>query len=192
MDLANVGPGFAAPAAASQSVFRSALAALSRPGRILEIAPCGQPAARALLLSLLDQDTRLWLSPGARPEAAFLRFHTGCSIAETPAAASFALVAAPDQLPALDAFEWGSDDYPDRSTTLIVEVEALDADGRDGSWRLSGPGIRGETRLAARGLGPQFLAMWAGNHKRFPRGVDLLLTCGARLAGLPRTTRIED
>jgi alpha-D-ribose 1-methylphosphonate 5-triphosphate synthase subunit PhnG len=60
-----------------------------------------------------------------------------------------------------------------------------------GSWRLSGPGIRGEARLHAAGLGVDFLAQWRHNAKRFPCGVDVFLASGTRICGLPRTTRIE-
>lgn len=195
-DLAAVGAGFAEPAMASQAVFRHSLSALSRPGTILAMtsdaqAPAGvAPAANALLLALLDQDTRVWLSPALAggPAGAYLRFHTGCSIANEPAAADFALVANAAELPALETFAQGSDERPDLSTTLVVQVEALSSSE---GWRLTGPGIRSSARLAARGLGSEFVAQWAGNRKRFPRGVDLFLACGSVLCALPRTTLIE-
>ena len=66
VDLAGVEPGFADLALESQGVFRSALDALSRPGRIVE---CRRAGDLRSPLALLDQDTRLWLSPsraGAR------------------------------------------------------------------------------------------------------------------------------
>jgi alpha-D-ribose 1-methylphosphonate 5-triphosphate synthase subunit PhnH len=105
-----------------------------------------------------------------------------------PRLANFALVAAPAELPPLGAFDSGSDEYPDRSATLVLQLEALEADG---PWSLIGPGVHGEARLRARGLGADFLAQWRANAKSFPRGVDLFLASGARLCALPRTTRIE-
>jgi alpha-D-ribose 1-methylphosphonate 5-triphosphate synthase subunit PhnH len=30
------------------------------------------------------------------------------------------------------------------------------------------------------------------NQGLFPRGIDVLITAGSRLVGLPRTTRVED
>ncbi|MFN7596068.1 MAG: phosphonate C-P lyase system protein PhnH, partial [Cereibacter sp.] len=30
------------------------------------------------------------------------------------------------------------------------------------------------------------------NHALFPLGFDAFLTCGSRVAGLPRSTRVED
>jgi alpha-D-ribose 1-methylphosphonate 5-triphosphate synthase subunit PhnH len=194
-ELALVGPGFADPVLDSQAVFRGCLCALARPGSVVDLAGGERPvdglraAAGSLLRALLDQDTRLWVSPGApRCAATHLRFHTGCALVDAPGEADFALVAAPEELPALATFNAGSDEYPDRSASVVLQVPRL-AEG--GPWRLSGPGIRGEARLAVTGLGTEFVAQWEANRRRFPRGVDLYLASGTRLCGLPRTTRIE-
>ncbi len=194
VDLAGIAPGFDDPVLASQAVFRRCLTALARPGTIVECGaaaatPAGlHAAAGALALALLDQDTRLWLSPALAAAGAYLRFHTGCRIADDPARADFALVASPAELPALEALPAGTDEDPDRSATIFLQLDGLS--GARG-WCLSGPGIRGAARLHASGLGDAFLAQWAANGARFPRGVDLFLVCGERLCGLPRTTRIE-
>jgi alpha-D-ribose 1-methylphosphonate 5-triphosphate synthase subunit PhnH len=195
LDLGSVGAGFADPVADSQSAFRRCLAALSRPGTIVD---CGDgvetpatvhAAANALLLTLVDQDCRLWLSAGlSNAAAAHLRFHTGCRRVGDAELADFALVASPSELPSLESFAAGSHDYPDRSATVVVQLAALAAKG---PWRLTGPGIREEARLFACGLGAPFVAEWARNARRFPCGVDLFLVSGARLCGLPRTTHID-
>ena len=185
LELAGVEAGFADLALESQVVFRGALEALSRPGRIVEC----RRAATALALALLDQDTKLWLSPRATREAMTLRFHTGCPIVEEAAAADFLLVAEPAELPALDSLACGSDEAPHRSATVILRVGSLD--GGEGGWKLSGPGIQGAARLRAAGLGAGFAEQWKRNGKRFPRGVDLFLCAGDRLCGLPRTTLLE-
>ena len=87
----------------------------------------------------------------------------------------------------LDGFEAGSDECPDRSTTLIVQVADL-AGG--GAMTLAGPGILGSQRFAPRGLPKDFAARWAANNGLFPRGVDVILCAPAELAALPRTTRM--
>ena len=69
-----------------------------------------------------------------------------------------------------------------------MQVEALVA-GR--GRRLTGPGIRLEARLEARGLPETFWQGFRHNHALFPRGVDVLLTAGRQLAALPRTTAVE-
>jgi alpha-D-ribose 1-methylphosphonate 5-triphosphate synthase subunit PhnH len=195
LDLVSVGTGFADPVLESQAAFRSCLTALATPGTLvnlgagLDAMPGLHPAAGALLLSLLDQDVRLWLSPGVATAqvATSLKFHTGCSLAASPGEADFALVAGAEELPPLEAFSAGSQEYPERSATVVIQVpEILDA-----GWRLTGPGIRGEAGLSIPSLGAEFLADWERNRARFPRGVDLYIASGDRLCGLPRTTRIE-
>ncbi len=195
MNLADIGRGFADATFGSQAVFRQALAALSRPGEIIDVSadaetPAGlHPAAVSVLLALLDQDTRLWLAPSVAggPAADYLRFHTGCGLVERSSDADFALVGTPEELPPLEAFAAGSEEYPERSATVVVQLPALDnAPG----WTLTGPGIAAQATLSAGGLDAGFVAQWAANHRAFPCGIDLFLTCGDRLAGLPRTTRI--
>lgn len=196
IDLSEVGAGLADPVLDGQRVFRAGLEALSRPGTLVEVSAGGEGVPRlhaasgALLLVLLDQDTRLWLSPSLADgrAGASLRFHTGCTLAASPDAADFALVASPQELPALEAFAAGSDEHPERSTTLVLQVPSLgDASG----WRLAGPGIRAQAQVRAEGLDAAFLGQWESNRRRFPRGIDLFLTSGGRICGLPRTTRIE-
>jgi alpha-D-ribose 1-methylphosphonate 5-triphosphate synthase subunit PhnH len=71
---------------------------------------------------------------------------------------------------------------------VIIQVDSLEA-GQ--GLRLTGPGIAREARLRADGLTPTFWARVQGNPTAFPRGVDLVLVAGSRLAALPRTTRVE-
>ncbi len=197
-DLSTLGAGFSHEAYGSQLVFRAALQALSHPGRLVdvmhdaEVPRTGHAAAAALLLALLDADCCLWLSPALRDSdaAAWLRFHTGCQLAATPAQAQFAWVAAGDALPPLEAFAGGSENYPDQSTTCVIDVLSIAAGGVD-PLRLSGPGIQGESTLLAQGLPPDFVAQWAANHAAFPRGVDLFLATPQQIVGLPRSTRIQ-
>ncbi len=198
-DLQHVRAGFRDPTLGSQAVFRSALQALSHPGRVIELPRAaelprhGQGAAALLLLALLDNDCTLWISPSLAETdaAAWLRFHTGCVRVDTPAQARFLWVARNDALPRLADLQLGSDEYPDQSATCVIEVQALaDDEATDRSWTLAGPGIAGERGFGVRGLPADFQAQWARNHAGFPRGVDLFLATDTHVAGLPRTTRI--
>lgn len=201
-ELAAIGAGFSDPALGSQAVFRAALQALSHPGRPVdvphdaEVPSRGHPASAALLLALLDPDCRLWLSPSlaASDAAAWLRFHSGCVLVDEPAKAQFAWVASGDEPPVFDSLDQGSDTYPDQSATCVLDVPAL-AEGGDGGWTLSGPGIREEAHLEVYGLADEtarrLVAQRAANRAAFPRGVDLFLATPRQIVGLPRTTRIE-
>lgn len=196
LDMERVGAGFERPGEASQAVFRATLEALSRPGAMVIASPeaewpggIGQ-AAGAVLLALLDHDTRLWIAPSGneRAIATYLRFHTGCAIAAAPADADFAFVDQPGRLPELEAFAAGTELYPDRSTTIVLEVRSIGGSG----WILSGPGIEHRSRIAPAVPGGRFIEQWREQRLRFPRGVDLLLCCGDAVAALPRSTSIEE
>lgn len=196
LDSAALLPGFADPVLGSQSVFRAVLDAMSRPGRpvacpepVAAPAPLGR-AMTAAALTLVDFDTPVWLDPALATPAvqSFLRFHTGAPLVADPAAAAFLFVADAASLPRLGGLALGEDRYPDRSATLVVEVPALDGPE---AGRFTGPGIATSEPARIAGLPAWFREDWAANGFAYPLGVDLLLTCGDRMLGLPRTTRWE-
>lgn len=185
-------PGFADPVLDAQACFRAVLEAMSRPGRIVVAgtalrppAPLA-PAAAAVLLALADADTPLWSDAGADAEA-WLRFHCGAPFVAAPGDAAFVVACATP--PALDALAAGTEEQPQRGATLLVQVAALEPGA---GWRLTGPGIEHEHRLAVTGAPAGFLAAWARNHARFPRGVDVVLCADDRLAALPRSVSIAE
>ena len=188
--------GFADPVFESQRVFRGVLDAMAEPGRVITLqAPPAAPgllhsATIAIALALLDFETPVWLDGAAETAetVAHLRFHCGCPIVDEPARARFAIIANPGEMPELGAFDAGTDEYPDRSATLIVQVGSLIAGS---GLRLSGPGIATEARLQVNGLPSPFWEAMRDNHARFPRGVDVLLTAGPSLVALPRTTWVD-
>jgi alpha-D-ribose 1-methylphosphonate 5-triphosphate synthase subunit PhnH len=183
-------PGFAAPVADAQACFRAVLDAMSHPGRIL---PAGAglqppaplaPATAAVLLTLADTDTPVWLAPGLQSATDWMLFHCGAPL--SPAAqASFAVCL---DLPPLDQFDWGSHDGPETSATVILQLASFDAGPR---LRLSGPGLRQPETSRLGALPADFAARWAANRAAFPRGVDLILCAGGQLAALPRTLIVE-
>jgi alpha-D-ribose 1-methylphosphonate 5-triphosphate synthase subunit PhnH len=189
--------GFERPVQDSQAVFRSVMMAMARPGTIRDMAavlsPPGEmaPAAAALALALCDFETPVWLDPAlaADPEVpAFLRFHTGAPIVDAPASAHFAFLSRGAEIPEFETFALGTAEYPDRSTTLVIDVENL---AEDSGWRLTGPGIAGASRLSAGPLPSDFAARLADNRGLFPRGLDIVFVCDERLAALPRSTFVE-
>lgn len=197
--LETMGAGFGDESLGSQQVFRAALQALSHPGRRVPLAHDAEPpagghrASAGLLLALLDADGSVWLSPAlaAAGAGAWLRFHTGCRLAESAAQAQFLWVAQGDALPALSSLAQGSDAWPEQSATCVIDVAAFDADAT-ADWVLTGPGIQTQTALRVQGLPADFAAQWAANHAAFPCGVDVFLATAEALVGLPRTTRITD
>lgn len=179
--------GFSDPATASATAFRAVLNAMSRPGTIERVAGAHAPqpvsvAAAVTLLTLCDHETSVFLGDGfdTGPVREWISFQTG-AVAGPAEKADFALGQWTDFVGRHD-FPIGTPEYPDRSTTLIVEMEALEAEGA----RLSGPGIRDVAALSL----PE-VKRFAENALLFPLGLDFIFTCGDRVAALPRTTRVE-
>lgn len=189
--------GFADPVLDAQAIFRAVMDAMARPGTVQPVkAEASPPAplsavAAAIALTLCDNDTPLWLDPTlhqAPAVAGWLGFQAGVPLAGTPADAHFALVADPAGLIALENFAQGTQEYPDRSTTLILQVESLTGGE---ALVLEGPGIDGSARFAPTPLPRHFVEQWKQNRARFPRGVDLVLAAPDGIACLPRSTRIR-
>ncbi len=184
------------PAFASQAAFRALMECMARPGERRTLdgvdAPAPfAPATAALIKSLADYETPIWLDPGfaAAPKVAeWVRFHTAAPIIREPGEAVFALIAESRSLPGFAQFAQGTSEYPDRSTTLIVQIDGFSGD----SMTLRGPGIKMSCEFAASPLPADFAARMRENRALFPRGVDVVLIAGQQIAALPRSVMIEE
>lgn len=186
MTVASLEGGFTDVPREAAFAFRALMTTMARPGTIETLTGAIPPAplsvaAGTLILTLADADTRIYLcgaydAPQVRE---WIAFHAGAALSG-PSHATFALGRWEDLLP-LEAFPKGTPEYPDRSTTLIVECETLEIDGTV----LTGPGIKEKAELSL--PDPQALAR---NSRLFPLGLDFYFTCGDRVAALPRSTRI--
>ena len=187
MDTAVLEGGFASPSTDAAHAFRAVMQAMARPGTIHRLQgaappPCISVAAGAVLLTLCDGETPIYLAPGIDTSdlRAWIAFHTGAPI--VPAhSCRFALGAWADLAP-LDRFAIGTSEFPDRSATLIVELPALSASGAT----LRGPGIKDSATLSLPDL-PAFQR----NRMLYPLGLDFLFTSGDRIAALPRSTEVS-
>jgi len=182
--------GFGDPVRDSQSVFRAVMEAMARPGRVHRVGgPEAAPAplcraTAAVLLTLVDGQTPLWLDAAAAAAGRWVAFHCGAAPSEV-GSAQFAVALAP-ALPL--GLSVGSDEQPEESATLILQVAAL---GAGETLRLRGPGLAGEATLQLDGLPEGFRAAWAANGRLFPRGFDVILCADDALAALPRTVEIS-
>lgn len=192
MNAVMLQPGFADPVAGAQSCFRAVLDAMARPGRIREAgtdltppAPLA-PATAAVLLTLLDYDTPVWLDPAAAASCGWIGFHCGAPIVAAIGACSFAVALS---LPELATLPAGTHEAPESAATLILQVNAF---GRGRTYRLAGPGLRGPALLSVDGLPAGFARAWQENHTLFPCGVDIVLCAGTSLAALPRSVALQE
>jgi alpha-D-ribose 1-methylphosphonate 5-triphosphate synthase subunit PhnH len=188
-------PGFADKVKSAQSTFRSVMDALARPGSVQRIvAAAGTPlpmmrGTAAIALTLFDHDTPIWLDAAMSATsdlAKWLKFHTGAPVVQDCSICSFALIGDAGGLPDLDRFSFGSNEYPDRSTTLILQLESL---GEGDTIELRGPGIDGIAAMRAAIEPPDLFDRLAINEKLFPRGIDVVLVADDRIVAIPRTTR---
>lgn len=188
--------GFTDPVGASQTVFRALMDAMARPGTVHALPNVTVPpaplsaSASALIATLADADTPVWLDAALTKTSAvrdWIVFHTGAPVVSNPSDAAFALVAAPQNLSALNGFSLGTQEFPDRSTTIILQVATL-SDGAP--LTLEGPGIKDQAELAPDPMPQHFENQWRANRAAFPRGVDLILAAPGCVAALPRSARL--
>ncbi len=188
--------GFADKVLSAQSTFRSVMDAMARPACVQRIvATAGTPAAMmrgsaAIALTLFDHDTPIWLDAAMSATtdvSKWLKFHTSAPVIADSSIASFALIGDPASLPSLDRFAFGSNEYPDRSTTLILQVESLT---QGTLFELRGPGIDGTATLRAEIQPQDLFERLAVNSALFPRGIDVVLVHDDAIVAIPRTTRL--
>lgn len=194
--IAELPPGFADKVLSAQSTFRSVMDAMARPGSVQRIVPmAGAPdrmmrGTAAIALTLFDHDTPLWLDARMAESSdvlKWLKFHTGAPVVQDTSIASFALISDSAALPPLERFALGTSEYPDRSTTLILQVDRLDS-GR--SFELRGPGIDGAATLQASVKPFDLFERLRMNEALFPRGIDVVLVADDAVVAIPRTTRV--
>jgi alpha-D-ribose 1-methylphosphonate 5-triphosphate synthase subunit PhnH len=176
--------GFANPSHDSARAFRALMNAMARPGTTHDVTGAQPPApmsvaAGVLLLTLCDGDTGIYLSPefDTIEIRTWISFHIGAPFV-TPMQADFAVGRWEDLAP-MDRFAIGTPEYPDRSTTLVVEGAGTE------DVTLTGPGIKDTQAFKL----PEVAAFQA-NRVLFPLGRDFYFTQGATLAALPRSTEI--
>lgn len=180
------------PVTDAQYAFRRILKAMSEPGAMVSL-PMQHgwgtisPAATAILLTLVDRETPLWLDAALHDEILLdnLRFHTGAALTEN-SDAPFALLHARSDIDP-HRFAPGDNLTPEKSTTVIIEVPALNGGL---TLRLRGPGLM-ETRAIAPQLPESLLQALRQRQQCFPQGIDLIFTCGETMMAIPRTTHVE-
>ena len=179
----------------SQAAFRAVMECFARPGEIRTLdgvaapAPLA-PATAALIQSLADYETPIWLDPLFASVPAigdWIRFQTGAPLVKEMRDAAFALIGNPNDLPEFAQFALGTEEYPDRSTTLILQIERFNGRG----FAIEGPGIKGARVFADDPLPENFVERLSANRELFPRGVDLVLVAGKQVLALPRSVRIS-
>jgi len=185
-------PGFADPVLEAQRAFRAVLAAMSQPGTLhrageeLRVPAPLAPATAAVLLTLADGDTPVWLAAPYADAREWIAFHCGATITPRMGDAAFAVAAG---MPDLASLNTGTDEIPEDGATLILQVRGFE---RGRKLRLAGPGLSAPTTVTIDGLPDNFVGAWEANHALYPRGVDLVLCASETLAAFPRSLQITE
>ncbi len=197
IDATDLKPGLGDPVHDAQAIFRGLLDAMAHPGKAVRLTRSVEapqpldPATAAAALTLIDNDTPLWIDwiADTPPLRAYMKFHCGCPFEQRSQMAAFALVTDPANMPRLALFAQGTEQYPDRSATVLLQLPDLDGGT---AVRLKGPGIRDSAVIRPAGLPDGFWNDWRLNAAQFPLGVDIFLTCRQSVIGLPRSILAED
>ncbi len=193
---ANIKVGFGDYGGIANGVFRTCLDALSRPGLIRDLA--GMPAApapllasgAAVLLTLADFETTFWLDDELMQSTGveeYIRFHTGARRVTSAAEADFVVFSDTSKMARLSAFKSGTREFPDRSATLIVQVDQL----LNAGLVFTGPGIDGQVSFSTHPEIEDFASQLIENRAAFPCGVDLIFVTETQMAALPRSVNVS-
>ena len=178
----------------SQQVFRAVLEALARPGTSMAL-PAGplRTLAPAVVpvFALADLGTGVCVLEHAGDRWADI-VTTATSAPLWPAELA-RLVAAVRPVTEAEIRDFARGTAVAPGTAALVSLTVPDIHGGPRGWRMSGPGIRGETTLSPLGLAPGFVAARADAVAGYPAGIDVLLvTRDGRVVGVPRTTTITE
>ncbi len=187
---------FENPAHDSARAFRSILDAMANPGRVYSFrpsvkAPAGLgPEAAAVALVLSDFQSPIWLESDLRTDEIlqYIKFHTGAPIVDSKSEAMFAFIDATLAIPCLAGYPMGTQEYPDRSATLVIKAERLTANP---DVTFKGPGIQSTRGFSAPHLSPAFWSSMIASRTGFPLGMDVIFVGSHQVAALPRSTQIS-
>jgi len=177
--------------------FRTFLDAMSRPGTVHNI-PVDPEGPRQLkigsalaLLTLCDHESPIWLCESLNIDEVqeFIRFNCSSPITTKKADAMFAVFDGMPDFNGLNEFSIGTADYPDRSLTMVIQVDTL---SEDLGVALKGPGIKSVNYLKVEGVNDEFWIWWRTNNSRFPLGIDVILASDNAIAALPRTVQVME
>ncbi len=219
-NCAQLQPGFTDTVHDAQKAYRVLLKVMSEPGRIGGLPPhisfgSLHSATSAILLTLVDMDTPLWIDPALSSESTLrnLRFHCGCPVSNHPVShhgqeVAFLITRGSGSLKP-ESCNSGDPAYPDKASTVILQVDQIQGSNdrnqsagttvnntindmnRPSILTLTGPGICGHRTIRVSGLSRDWLQWLSKRQRQFPLAMDLFLVSQDRVMAIPRSTRVS-
>ena len=174
---------------AQQAIFRDLLWAMSRPGEVVHLQElCGDHRPLVGVLATLVDGTVSLADPDALIDE---RCWPLLEARRSSSSSSDYVVADGRKAPAVD-FEpsLGTLADPDRSSTMVLEVDQISSERGEEALELSGPGIQTTSRVTVTGFDRSWLKRRASWVEHFPLGVDFFITDKRNVVALPRTTSV--
>ena len=178
----------------SARIFRVILDAMARPGAVFKLDENSNASSalfsntNAVIRTLSDFQSPLWLSPTLNTDTIIrhIKFQTGAPVVGAPAEAAFAILTAQEAPGEVGKFNTGTHEYPDRSTTLLIQVDGFNHTDVE----LAGPGLKVPIGFGVSNLSKTFWTEMMVNHALYPLGVDVIFISTQGIACCPRSTRI--
>jgi alpha-D-ribose 1-methylphosphonate 5-triphosphate synthase subunit PhnH len=183
------GYGFNDPDLGSHQTFRAIFTAMDHPGQIVTI--CENPngpdvlnsASAATCLTLLDYETPVWTDVDWKnPAINWLQFDCDSCVVTEPCMANFAIITKPTGMPPLDYFRIGPHKYPEKATTMVVQVDDILPSKVN---KCSDILVDKVGQLELVGIPNRFWKQWQHLSSLHPLGIDIFFTCDDVLIALP-------
>lgn len=173
----------------AQSVYRTLLDALSRPGTVQTLPHTGFPSALLPALALADLETGTHLLEDATSAwTPVLAVATGAPVQALPVA-KYVTALRPMTTTELGSVAIGSALSPESGATVVCAVDSLIGGT---PVELTGPGIKKSTQIFPTGIDAEFWSTREQLVDGFPAGIDLLLIgLDGSMVAVPRTSRVR-
>lgn len=185
----------------TQSLFRTLLDCMSRPGKIGQIKPasCGLSFSftdytLGVAITLLDQEVTFHIYNDRNSSSVQLQMYTMSQQVSMEECDYFFVNE--DENFDVRRLKKGSLEFPDESATVIYQVHKLSEERilHPGAIKLQlqGPGIRDTNILYIYGLNQQVIEPWHQCNQEFPLGLDwIFVDEEGKVCCIPRSTRFS-
>ena len=102
--------------------------------------------------------------------------------------AKFVIITRPANMPALDTFRVGRFEYPEKATTIVVQVDDIAPAVENKNCNIF---VNNTAQLDLKGISRNFLYQWRQLSSLYPMGIDIFVICEDVLTALPKTKRNE-